>query len=336
MVEVAGDTERLRPHIKTHKLPQIVDMQMESGIKKFKCATIAEAEMLAAQKAPDILLAMQPVGPNIDRLIALTKKFTTSKFSCLVDNMEMAEIFLEKAKAAKITLPVWIDINNGMNRTGILPGEEAINLYKFVHDSTNLRILGLHVYDGHIRISDFAERKKKCDHDFQLVLDMVSDMEKEGLSKPKIIAGGTPTFPIHAQRKDVDLSPGTILLWDEGYGGMFPDMDFLYSAVLLSRIVSKPSKNTICLDLGHKAIASEMTAPRILFLNLEHSEMFMHSEEHMALKVDNTDYHVGDIIYGVPRHICPTVDRYDSVFVVEDHHVVDEWQVVSRKRKLTV
>ena len=86
MIEIAGDADHLRPHVKTHKMPEIIKLQMKHGINKFKCATISEAEMVAECGAPDILLAMQPVGPNLERFFKLKQKFINSKISCIADN----------------------------------------------------------------------------------------------------------------------------------------------------------------------------------------------------------------------------------------------------------
>ena len=100
-----------------------------------------------------------------------------------------------------------------------------------------------------------------------LLVSLIEELKNEGISPVKIIAGGTPTFPIHALRKDVETSPGTLLLWDWGYSSSFTDMRFFHAAVLLTRIISKPGIDLLCLDLGHKAVASEMPHPRIKILD---------------------------------------------------------------------
>ena len=125
------DVKRLRPHVKTHKTKEAALLQMEAGIKKFKCATIAEAEMLGSIKAPDVLLAYQPIGPKINRFISLIKKYPETKFSCLVDDREAAQAMAAKASKAGISMPVFIDLNLGMNRTGIAPVRMRLSLYKF-------------------------------------------------------------------------------------------------------------------------------------------------------------------------------------------------------------
>ena len=231
---------------------------------------------------------------------------------------------------------VWLDINNGMNRTGVIPGEKASRLFKRIIDSPMLVAEGLHVYDGHIHESDFKLRQGICNDAFASVTSLIEELESEGISPVKIIAGGTPTFPIHAQREEVETSPGTLLLWDWGYSNSFTDMNFLHAAVLLTRIISKPGKDLLCLDLGHKAVASEMAQPRINIINLEKYTSVNHSEEHLVIRTAEAGkYKTGDVLYAIPWHICPTVDRYDNVYVIKDHNVIDQWRVDARKRKIT-
>ena len=91
MIEIAGGTAFLRPHIKTHKIAEIIEMQLKYGITKFKCATIAEAELLAKCGAHDILLAMQPVGIHINRFFELVSKFPNSEFSTIVDSEKIIQ-----------------------------------------------------------------------------------------------------------------------------------------------------------------------------------------------------------------------------------------------------
>ncbi|SDD58472.1 D-serine deaminase, pyridoxal phosphate-dependent [Pricia antarctica] len=337
MLEMAGGAEQLRPHIKTHKTAEIVEMQLGQGIQKFKCATIAEAELLAMCNAPDILLAMQPVGANLKRFFGLVDTYPESKFSALVDNLDTLKALSEMARVQGARVSLWMDINCGMNRTGIFPDKNAIDLYRKMDADPNVEAKGLHAYDGHIRNTDVAERKKACDVAFAPVVTLKNNLESEGIKVKGIIAGGSPTFPFHAQRDGVEASPGTTLLWDAGYGDLFPEMDFLPAAVLLTRIISKPAKNILCLDLGHKYLAPEMPFPRVRFLNLEKSIQKGQSEEHFVLECENAEqYAIGDVCYALPVHICPTVAKYDSLQVVSEGMVIDEWQVVARNQRITL
>lgn len=335
-IEIAGGTSRLRPHVKTHKMKEIIDLQMQLGINKFKCATIAETEMVARCGAKDILLAMQPVGPNIERYFNLRKEFGDSSISCIADNEEIIIQLSQMSRKTGMETHVWLDINNGMNRTGVAPGEKAVRLYERIMDSPMLLAEGLHVYDGHIHESDPAKRKKICDDAFIPVTSLIDELNDKGISPVRVIAGGTPTFPLHALRENVELSPGTLLLWDWGYSSSFKDMTFEHAAVLLTRVVSKPAKDLLCLDLGHKAVASEMPQPRIKILGIEKYTIVGHNEEHMVLRTSEASkYKPGDHFYAVPWHICPTVDRHDWVYVVRDNKVTGQWAVEARKRKIT-
>lgn len=337
MISMIGDVNRLRPHVKTYKNANIINMQMEQGIKKFKCATIAEAELLGDCNAPDILLAMQPIGPNAHRFLELVKKYPNSKFSTLVDNTKTLTILGDLAKANNTKIHLWVDINNGMDRTGIAPDKKALELYIQLHKHPYLIVEGLHVYDGHLRNTDLKIREANCNAAFAMVELLKKNIINQDIPSPKIVAGGSPTFPFHCKRKDVDASPGTTLLWDAGYGEQFPEMDFLPAAVLLTRIVSKPTTGILCFDLGHKSIAPEMPFPRVAFLDLEHSRQISQSEEHLVVEYDDLNIpEVGDVHYAISKHICPTVAKYDTLTVIKNRDVTDHWKVTARNYKLTV
>ena len=337
MIEIAGNVDQLRPHVKTHKMSEIIKLQMKYGIYKFKCATIAEAEMVAGCGAQDILLAIQPVGPNVERFFRLKQEFRNIKFSCIADNEEVIIQLSDMARKTGSKTHVWLDINIGMNRTGVIPGEKAARLYKRIIDSPMLVAEGLHVYDGHIHEPDLALRTKICNDSFLPILSLVEELKSEGISPVKIIAGGTPTFPVHAKREGVELSPGTLILWDWGYSSSFSDMDFSHAAVLFTRIISKPAKDLLCLDLGHKSVASEMSQPRIKILDFEKYTIINHNEEHMVIRTPEAGkYRTGDALYGIPWHICPTVDRHDSVYVINNHSLTGKWNIEARKRIITI
>jgi D-serine deaminase-like pyridoxal phosphate-dependent protein len=337
MVEIAGGIARLRPHVKTHKMPEVIRLQVAHGITKFKCSIIAEAEMAAGNGAADIILAMQPVGPAIDRFFALKTKFPETIFSCICDNEAIIRQLAEKALKYGSETGIWLDINNGMNRTGIAPDDQAVALFELINNLPMVKNAGLHAYDGHIRDSDFSIRKKKSDDAFKSVTLLAEKLGKSSKQKIKIVAGGSPTFRVHAMREDVECSPGTVLLWDYGYSSALPDMEFSHAAVLMTRVVSKPAEGLLCLDLGHKAIGSEMPHPRIKLFDIEEYTAVNHSEEHLVIKTESAGkYNTGDVLYGIPFHICPTVDRHDLVYVVENNKATGVWSVDARKRFLTI
>lgn len=336
LISIAGDSNLLRPHVKTVKTPEIVGLEVKQGIRKFKCATIAEAEMAAGAGAEDIMLAYQPVGPNIRRFFKLKGTYPGINFSCITDSEKVIGQLSEYSVQYKTTAPVWLDINVGMNRTGIEPGKEAVRLYNLIRSLPGLNAEGLHVYDGHIHENDPAIREKMCNKAFLPVESLIQELSDSGESI-KVVAGGTPTFPIHAARKSVETSPGTAILWDYGYSSSFADLDFLHAAVLFSRVISKPEFNLICIDLGTKAVASEMPHPRVKITGLANYEFVSHNEEHMVIRTSEASkISIGDVFYCIPYHICPTVDRYDKVSVVRNGKVTEQWNVEARKREITV
>lgn len=338
LLSMIDDPKRLRPHVKTHKTKEVSVMLMQAGIDKFKCATIAEAEMLAMVAARDVLLAYQPFGPKLRRFISLIQKYPETKFSCLVDNLISATAIAEAAVSNGLVIPVYIDINVGMNRTGITPDEKAIELYKEVSILQGIQLVGLHVYDGHFRSADIVQRTKDSDAAFMVVEKLKSDLINTGFKEPIIIAGGSPTFPIHAKRKDVECSPGAFIFWDKGYQLTCAEQPFVTAALVVSRIISLPAKNTLCVDLGHKSIASENElSKRVYFLNAPELRFVGHSEEHLVVEVpDGHSYKPGDVLYGLPYHICPTCALYERALVVENNEVTTEWKIIARDRKITI
>lgn len=333
-----SDMDHLRPHVKTSKCPQVVRLMLAAGITKFKCATIAEAEMLAVENAPDVLLAYQPTGPKAVRFCELQRKFPRTVFSCLIDNSGSLAELSAVASRYNMTLNVFIDLNIGMNRTGIAPGESALALYNEAIRTSGISIEGLHAYDGHLRDADLAERTRKCDDAFLPVTAMARQIQESTGKKPLIVAGGTPTFPIHAKRKDVQASPGTFIFWDKGYQQILSEQPFEFAALVVTRVISKPDEETVCLDLGHKSIASENPlGQRVFLLNAPGLQPIGHSEEHMVFRAGKGHpYQVGDVVYGVPYHICPTVALFEEAAICRNNTVSDSWPILARKRKITV
>ena len=337
MIALAGGADRLRPHVKTHKLPQVLQMQLRQGIHKFKAATIAESEMCAAAGAPDVLLAYPVVGPNIQRLVALVQRFPQTQFRAVGDDWNSLRELGATAQAAGLRIEVLLDLNVGMNRTGIQPGEAAFQLYRNLVSTPGLLAGGLHAYDGHLHQKERSQRESALGDAFAPVWELQERLLAAGIPVPRIVASGTPTFPLLAQRADLELGAGTTVLWDFGQAETCPDMHFLEAAVLLTRVISRPTPQRLTLDLGHKAVASEMLPPRVRFFGLEEATFVMHSEEHLVIETPRAgEYPVGTAVYGIPRHVCPTVALHSEVHVVRSGAVQESWPVVARARRITI
>jgi D-serine deaminase-like pyridoxal phosphate-dependent protein len=337
-IDMVRNVHCLRPHVKTNKSAEATRLMLEAGITKFKCATIAEAEMLGIVGAPDVVLAYQPLGPKLLRFIRLIEKFPATKYACLTDNARAAKEQAEAFAANDIEVPVYVDLNIGMNRTGIIPNEDAVELCRFCTITKGIKFAGLHAYDGHLRDPDIDIRTRECDDAFLLLDELREKLVKIGIVVPNVIAGGSPTFPIHAKRKDVECSPGTFIYWDKGYSVQCKEQTFLPAVVLVTRIISLPSSTKVCTDLGHKSVAAENEiVKRISFLNAPDLISVSQSEEHLVCETENDHhYKTGQVLYGLPYHICPTVALYERMIVVENNKAAGEWKVIARDRKITI
>ena len=337
MVEIAGDPEHLRPHVKTHKLAEVVRMQVGLGIHRFKCATIAEMEMTLGAGAKDALLAYQPVGPNGARLRALAEMFPKATVGAVADSLDVVKALGHEFSGAARPLDLYLDIDCGMHRTGIEPSRDAAEVYKAICVTEGVTPAGIHAYDGHNHQSDLAARRAQWELDFKPVLELRSTLESQGHSVPTLIASGSPTFPLHAKCDDRQCSPGTTVLWDFGYSDKFPDMGFKWAALLLTRVISKPGPNRLCLDLGHKAVAADRPQPRARLMEIPSATPVVHSEEHLMVETTKAgQFNVGDCLYAIPAHVCPTVALHDTAVVVEGGQAKERWAIEARQRRLTV
>jgi len=340
-LRIAGGPERLRPHVKTHKTREIVRLQLRAGITKHKCATIAEAEMLASCGVPDVLIAYNLVGPHCGRLARLLAGFPATHFSVLADHPRGLEMLSAAVRKGERTVDVLLDLDVGQHRTGITIGPAAAVLYAQIDRLPGLKPGGLHVYDGHHRHQNVEERRAAVNAELGPVLEFRQQLEKLGLPAPRLVLGGTPTFPIHARLEEpgVECSPGTFVLHDHGYGSQFPDLaGFAPAALLLTRVVSRPTACRVTLDLGTKAVASDPPAgKRCILLNVPEYEPVIHNEEHFVIETPQADrFAPGDEVFAVPTHICPTCALHKQAYVVDGGQVRESWDIAARDRVLSV
>lgn len=340
-VELAGDAARLRPHVKTHKTREIVDLEMQAGIRKHKCATIAEAEMLASRDAADVLIAYPLVGPNCGRLARLIQAYPRCRFSVIADHPAGIMALSQALAAQGQKVDVLLDIDVGQHRTGVAPGAEALELYEMIHRAPALTAAGLHVYDGHNHQESLAERQNAARTQIEPVLKLRTALEQKKLPVPRFVVGGTPTFPMHA-RLDVpglECSPGTLVLHDHSYSSLFPDLQGLTpAALLLTRVISRPTPTRLTLDLGYKAVASDPPAgKRCRLLDVPDYEPILQNEEHFVIETPAADrYRPGDEVFAVPTHICPTVALHRQAYVIENGQLAGTWEIAARDRMLSV
>lgn len=335
---VSGDTQKLRPHIKTHKIGEILELFKIYNIKKIKCATIAEAELAAIHEIPDVLLAYQPVGIKKERWISLLQKYPDTYFSTIVDNLESAKALNETAKENSLKLNVYLDLNTGMNRTGFSILQDWTALIDKIVKLKNLHFEGIHIYDGHLK-GTVEERTHTASNSFSEIKEKAEAIGQKLGYELKIVAGGSNTFPFYAAQENVECSPGTFVFWDFNYQSNLPEQNFKPALVIVGTIISKPTNSTLCIDIGYKAVSSENPIDkRLVILNDENLIPTAHSEEHLILENrGKNEYKIGDTIYALPYHVCPTCALYDAVQVVnKGHQICDQWKVAARSREISI
>ena len=331
MEQVNGDQSRIRPHVKTHKMSRLIEMQLEVGIDQYKVATLAEAAMVAGAGAKDILIAYPMVGPNLRLLVKLIKDYPEVTFSCLVDHRDGLQLIEERhSDLSGSSFGVWIDVDCGMHRTGIPFGPEFEELQEASIASESIQYRGLHVYDGHLHQPDLSDRHGGATIIKEQILTSLAAYPDQ-----EVVVGGSPNFGFWSEQSSWQCSPGTPLFWDEGYGSNYPDLEYSPAIALLSRVISKPGVDRICIDLGYKAVAAEMPLERrVVFPSLPDVEVLGQSEEHLVLKTSLANrMQLGQEIIAFPRHVCPTVALHSSVQVVAGGRVLDDrWEVDARAR----
>lgn len=341
-IHLAHGAEHLWPHVKTHKMEQMVRLQMEAGITRFKCATIAEAEMAARCGAADVLVAYPLVGPNIQRFLHLTNAFPTTRFWAIGDNSGQLEKLGELFDSAGKTAAVLVDVNLGMDRTGVAI-DQVTDFFKNCDAFKGIHMAGLHCYDGHRTEHDFSDRKAQTDQSAQAIRSICDVLNKAGYRCTTLVLGGSPSMPCYTDFTEPGtnayLSPGTFFVNDYGYSKKYPDLVFTPGAAILTRVISCPAKGHFTLDLGYKGIASDPEGTRGIIAGMEHVRELFQSEEHWAFAMEpGYEDHcpkVGDELFVIPTHICPTSALYPSVPVVENGNICAVWDVTARNRKIT-
>jgi D-serine deaminase-like pyridoxal phosphate-dependent protein len=340
MIAIAGNAGRLRPHCKTHKTPQVTRLELARGIARHKCATFAEAEMLAEAGARDILLSYNIVGPNIRRAVEFRRKFPNVSFQVQADHPGPVAELGQAMSSAGLTIDVLLDLDVGQHRTGMPAGPQAKELYQTIARMPGLRAGGFHVYDGHQHQKSRDERAAAVNAEWNKIMSFREDVERVGLAVPRIVCGGTGSFPIYAAKNDkaIELSPGTCVFNDAGYSENFPDLVFKPAIAILTRVISRPSADRITLDLGYKAVASDPPAGKRLVLpDLPEAEQVLQNEEHLVLRTPRAnEFQPGDELYAIPRHVCPSVALHKQMYVVSHGKLVDRWDIVARDRWLTI
>lgn len=339
---LGGDANRWRPHVKTSKLGFVMRQMAEQGVVNVKCATTLELQTAAEAGATDILVAYAMVGANAKRVCDLAAAMPDKRISALVEN----EAQIEAWKGGCVSL--FIDLNGGMDRTGLEQDhvEEVVALAKAI-EAAGLVFRGLHYYDGHMsKYADLAMREVMAHQGYDQLMQLVAALNEAGLVIEEVITSGTPAFPCALTYKPFAdapfvhrTSPGTVVYGDFTSAGQLPaEWGYRPAAVVVASVVSHPTPTRITCDAGHKAVSADAGVPTCAVLGHPDLEPNKPSEEHLPIDVPAgaTAPKLGEYLYLVPRHVCPTVNNFDHALLVVDGQITGIERVTARGREMPV
>jgi len=283
----------------------------------------------------DVLVAYPHTGKNARRITEIAKAFSRVRVSALVESAEQ----LEPWRNSPVEL--FIDINAGMNRTGIEQdhsGDIAKLALRIQESGMILR--GLHVYDGNSNEPDVNQRTKRAQERYSRLLDSVAAMENKGIQIQEIITSGTPALPCSLSYSVLwngsfthQVSPGTVVYNDASSLDQLPSEYDLQPAVLvISRVISHPKAGVATCDAGHKSVAVDSGVPNTVVLGRPGLKALKPSEEHLPFEILNGESvpALGSILYLIPRHVCPTVNNFDSAAIIEHGSIISVDPVTAR------
>lgn len=336
---LGGEANRWRPHVKTSKLGFTMRRLVDHGIANFKCSTSLELLTVCENGAADVLVAYPMTGANARRVREIAEQFPGTKVSSLVERRE----HIEPWRGSRVGL--FIDVNPGMNRTGIEEDrvDEMISLAREIRNA-GLIFRGLHYYDGHLSSTVLLERERAAHRGYDHLMEVIDAFDRSHVEIEEIITAGTPAFPctlsyprFTGARFIHRASPGTIVYNDCSSLAQLP-AEFAYraAAVVVSSVVSRPSPGRFTCDAGHKTVSADAGSPTCAVIGHPNYAPSKPSEEHLPIDVPEglQAPAMGDALYLVPRHICPTVNNFDHALLVEGGRIIGVERVTARGREM--
>ena len=334
LIERVGGCERLWPHVKSHKMREMVQMQMSLGISRFKCATLGEASVVAECHPKAILVAYPIIGKAVDVYLDMVSRYPDIAFYTIVDDAHMAERLADAFASAGLAADVLIDVNVGLDRTGVPLSEVPVLIGRII-GIHGLHVAGLHVYDGNLHMPSAFEREAAVRELDSKINQVIDELASEGIELPIIVAGGSGTSYFHSIYSHFFLSPGTSFVNDDGYFQSYQELDYIPAGIIMTHVISHPGAGLFTLDLGYKAIGAEMAGPAGRLLGVDADPVFQ-NEEHWVWKMHEGHAserpEIGEILLVVPTHICPTTNLYDEAVIVSGGKVQGVWRTVAHKR----
>ncbi|HJV45340.1 MAG TPA: alanine racemase [Bacillota bacterium] len=331
---------RLRPHIKTHKIKEIAELQMNAGAVGITTAKLGEAEVMAELGFRDILIAYPIVGTT--KLKRLHRLMKMANITTVIDGIEQAEGLNEYAKENHIEFPVLIEVDTGLRRCGVKPGTEVVELYRKTLSMPYIRVIGIMTHAGHAYGASTHEQVIEIAK--QEGMEMVSTanlLQQSGYSVEEISVGSTPTVEISGTIHGVtEIRPGNYVFNDMTQVRLGVAASEDCSLRVVARIVGHPAPERFIIDAGAKTLALDQGAHGTQGVKgygtvVGHPELTISrlSEEHGIVDISGiSSLRVGDKIEIIPNHSCPVVNLTDEVVVIQKGKIRERWRVAARGR----
>jgi D-serine deaminase-like pyridoxal phosphate-dependent protein len=317
----------LRTHFKSLKSGGLARYLAARGVTAFLCAKTNEAEVLVEAGIRDVFVANQVIGPaKLGRLARLAKR---ARIRTCVDDADNVRQMAEAARAEGVTLEVLVEVDIGMNRCGVEPGEPVLNLARLVQAEDGLRFVGLQAYDGHLQlIPDPAEREKRCLAGLEQLQETRQMLEKVGIPVEVVTGAGTGTWSFTAAHPVMtELQPGSYLLMDAAYHTIRPE--FACSLSILTTVISR-HPGWYVLDAGSKAISQDFGKP--LIKGHPEEKVIYLAEEHTKVEDGSKGPKVGERREVFPAHCCATMNLHRQVIAVRGGNVEAVWPIEASGR----
>lgn len=324
----ASRSAKLRPHIKTHKSVEIAHRQLAAGAIGITCAKLGEAEAMAGGRVDDILIANQIIGKNkMSRLMELASKCSVK---VAVDSAENIAALEQAARSRGMRLSILVEVDIGMGRCGVQPGEPALCLAQQVVNSGFLNFDGLMGYEGHtVMIPDRGERKRQTEFSLSLLLETKSQIELRGIPVGIVSSGGTGTYDITGIYPGVtEVQAGSYVTMDTQYRDIV-GVDFECALFVLAQVISLPRPGRAVIDAGLKTMTRDFGLP--IVAHPDGWRLISLSEEHAVLQHEGGPHlRMGQQVEIWPNHGCTTVNLHDQFVALRDDMVEDVWPIDGR------
>lgn len=325
----------LRPHIKTHKTPQIARLQLAAGAIGITCAKVGEAEVMVEQaEVEDVLIAFPTIGEHkFRRIVALMER---ARMIVAIDSIDAANAISRSMRNYDRTLEVSIEVNTGQNRSGVRAGDDAVKFALEVARLPNLRIAGIMTHEGQSNSAAPGEIEGVALAAGRDMVEVAERIRAHGIEVPAVSVGSTPAaFYTPTVAGITEMRPGTYVFNDNSVFRHGRIGIAQCAARHVATIVSRQSPTHAVLDTGQKSLGMDLSPshPGYGYI-VGHPDVTITklSEEHGVCEVPEgeTGFSVGDRVEIIPNHICPTVNLMNELFIVRDGKVIDTWTIAAR------